>query len=259
MNDPAPVAAVHRVFGPDYAEESILRDGTTVKLRLIGPADRERLREGLGRLSPQSRYLRFFTSKDRLTEAELHYLTEVDGEDHFAIGASRVEPSGAEGEGLGIGRFVRLADEPQVAEPALVVVDDAQGQGLGRLLLLRLIAAAGERGVQVFRCDFLAVNAGMQHLLLGVSPQVEFRSDGPVVTGEFRLPALPADKPPEHAPDIGPMFVWFKLVAQQAVQVRRAFEAYGEQLLHRWQALQRQLRRARSGSAGPPSDGPSPS
>lgn len=236
-----------RAFDPKYAEEVSLRDGTSARLRFLRPSDRERLREGLHRLSPQSRYLRFFTTKDRLTDAELRYLTEVDGENHVAIGASRVDEDGQETEGLGIGRFVRLVDEPRVAEPALAVVDDAQGLGLGRLLLLRLICAAQERGVEVFRCDFLAVNQGMQHLLRDVSPDVEFRSDGPVVTAEFRLPNVPADEPMERAAELGPLFAWFKLVAEQVMELRHSLEAHGEQLRERWHELQEQLRRTRTG------------
>jgi GNAT superfamily N-acetyltransferase len=231
-----------RAFGSDYVEELALRDGTRVRLRTIKPADKQRLVAGLARLSPQSRYLRFFTDKERLTDGELRYLTELDGERHFAIGATRVEADGSEGEGLGIGRFVRLPDEPEVAEPALAVVDDAQGLGLGRLLLLRLVAAAAERGVEVFRCDFLAINRGMQALLEDVSPDVRFRSDGPVVTAEFRLPNVPPDEPMERAPSVGPMFAWMKLVAEQVVELRRLFESGSAELEKRWAELQRALR-----------------
>lgn len=230
-----------RAFGPDYAEELTLRSGTRVRLRMIGPDDKPRLVEGLRRLSPQSRYLRFFTDKARLTESELRYLTEIDGEDHFAIGASRVDDEGREGEGLGIGRFVRLRGEPDVAEPALAVVDDVQGQGLGRMLLLRLIAAATERGVRAFRCDFLAVNNGMAELLREVSPDVRFRSDGPVVTAEFRLPTVPADAPIERAPLAGSLLVWLKMVAEQVMELRKLFEAGSGALRERWQTLQHEL------------------
>ena len=67
----------------------MLKDGTAVRLRLIRPDDKDRLRAGFARLSPESRYLRFFVPKSTLTDAELVYLTETDGVDHVAIGASR--------------------------------------------------------------------------------------------------------------------------------------------------------------------------
>jgi len=214
-----------------------------VRLRPILPSDKERLATGLRRLSPLSRYLRFFTDKERLTSAELHYLTEVDGESHFAIGIIRLHEDGSEGDGLGIGRFVRLADEPGVAEPALAVLDDIQGHGLGRLLMMRLIAAATEREITTFRCDFLAINRPMQELLREVSPEVSFVADGPVVTAEFPLPTLAADEPPERAELVGPMFRWFKLVAEEVVELRRLFESRSEELLERWREIQHDLER----------------
>ncbi len=248
MSDPreppdsaASVAAGARAFDSEYVEEVALRDGTRARLRTIRASDKHQLVTGLARLSPQSRYLRFFTDKERLTDGELRYLTEVDGERHFAIGAIRLGDDGEEHEGLGIGRFVKLPDEPHVAEPALAVVDDAQGLGLGRLLLLRLIAAAEEREVRSFRCDFLAINRGMQELLRDVSQEVRFSSDGPLVTAEFRLPHVAADEAIERAPLVGPMFEWMKLVAGQVVELRRLFESGGEQLRRRWTELQREL------------------
>ncbi len=243
MSTEPPPGSTSRRFGPDYVEVLTLRDGSQARVRPVVPEDKERLVEGLRRLSPQSRYLRFFTDKQHLTEAELRYLTEVDGEDHFALGISRIDEQGEESEGLGIGRFVRLHDEPRVAEPALAVLDEAQGQGLGRLLMLRLIAAAAERGIESFRCDFLAVNRSMGELLRDVSPEVQFEADGPVVTAEFRLPVVSHDAPPERASMVGPLFVWLKLVAEQVVELRRLVESGSEQIRERWRELQRELNR----------------
>ena len=114
---------VQRYFDADYAELARLRDGTPVQLRLVRASDKELVRKGFARLSPESRYLRFFAPKDHLTERELSYLTELDGEHHLAIGAERV-PTGADGpEGLGVARFIRLADDPAVAEAAVAVLD----------------------------------------------------------------------------------------------------------------------------------------
>ena len=231
-----------RTFGPDYVEDLTLRNGTRARLRLVRPSDKEHLVAGLARLSPQSRYLRFFTDKDDLSEAELRYFTEVDGEQHFAMGVVAIDEDGNEGEGLGIGRFIRLPGEPAVAEPALAVLDSMQGQGLGGGLMMRLIAAATERGVEKFRCDFLAVNRSMAELLRDVAPEVEFVADGPIVTAEFPLPTLRVDEPIESAPQMGPLFRWFKLAAEQVIELRRKIELQGEELLEGWRELQQQLR-----------------
>jgi hypothetical protein len=63
------------------------------------PADKELLRTGFERLSGQSRYARFFTPRTALSDDELRYLTEVDQEDHVAIGAA----SERDGEQSGLG------------------------------------------------------------------------------------------------------------------------------------------------------------
>lgn len=159
-----------------------LTDGTRVRLRLLGPADRELLRAGFERLSPESRYRRFLSPTPRLTERMLTYLTDTDGWNHLAIGAECVEANGGAGEGLGVARFVRLAGAPDVAEAAVTVVDHAQGRGLGRILLATLVQAARERGIAKFRAYILPSNAPIQLLLRELGDQVRpYEADGLLV------------------------------------------------------------------------------
>jgi len=123
----------------------------SIVLRPIEPSDREALREGFERLSPASRYRRFFTPMPQLGARDLDYLTDVDHHDHEAIIA--VAP---DGRIVGVARFVRTgADE---AEPAIVVADDCQGQGLGGRLLDALVTRARQEGVVCFRAPVLADN-----------------------------------------------------------------------------------------------------
>ncbi len=71
-------------FDARYRERARLDDGSEIVLRLIRPTDKELLRRAFNTLSDESRYRRFFTQKRELSEAELTYLTELDGHDHFA-------------------------------------------------------------------------------------------------------------------------------------------------------------------------------
>lgn len=160
-----PLNATDYTFDAQYREEAQLGDGTRVVLRLVQPADRELLRRGFERLSSESRYLRFMSVKPRLSEADLDALMDLDGEERFAIGAVRAAGDGGRSEGLGVARFARLPDDPEVAEAAVTVVDEAQGRGLGSLLLRRLAAAARERGIRYFRGEILVRNQPMQRLL----------------------------------------------------------------------------------------------
>src|SRR5215217_931804 len=121
-----------------------LPDGTDLLIRPIRPADKALLSAGLTRLSEVSVQRRFLGPKPTFTNAELRYLTEVDGLDHYAIVA--VTPSW-DGDIVAVGRWVRLASDPLSAEAAIVVCDALQGQGLGKIFALRLADTARERGI----------------------------------------------------------------------------------------------------------------
>jgi nucleotide-binding universal stress UspA family protein len=136
-----------------------LADGARVRIRPIAPEDRDALAAGFERLSPESRYRRFFAPVARLRERELDYLTVVDHHDHEAL----VAVDEATGEGIAVARFVRT--EPDVAEPAVVVADDWQGRGLAGHLLDALVERAREEGVRRFVAPVLAHNAAAIRLL----------------------------------------------------------------------------------------------
>ena len=136
-----------------------LRDGSCVVIRPIEPDDRAALAEGFERLSPESRYRRFFGPVTHLSEHDLDYLTCVDHHDHEAL----VAVAEATGEGVGVARYVRTG--PDVAEPAIVVVDDWQGRGVGSRLLDALVERAREEGIRRFQAPVLAYNADAIHLL----------------------------------------------------------------------------------------------
>jgi GNAT superfamily N-acetyltransferase len=164
--------------GPDFRDEHTLADGRRVVLRQVTPADGPELRAAFERLSPTSRYRRFFGAMTQLNDATLRYLTEVDGRDHVAIVATTDSPDLKRELGLGIARFVRLRGEPTVAEAAVTVVDDAQRNGLGRLLAVTLAEAARERGVHTFRADVLANNEPMRAIMTEIGATERARDAG---------------------------------------------------------------------------------
>jgi GNAT superfamily N-acetyltransferase len=179
-------------FDAEWSEKAQLSDGTEVEMRMVRPSDRALMQASWERLSPTSRYRRFLSVKGKLTDHDLTYLTETDGVNHVALGAVRSADDGE--EGLAVARFVRLAEEPTVAEPAIVVVDPWQRKGLGRLLLARLVEVARERGIERFRSDVLASNDAMRALLAGL-PGVRVHEDGPTLIVEVALADLPSSKP----------------------------------------------------------------
>jgi GNAT superfamily N-acetyltransferase len=163
-----------------------LRDGSRVLLRPIRPDDKERLREGLARLSPESRHRRFLAPMHELDSAALRYLTEVDHRDHEAIVA--LDTDG--GHGVGVARFVRHRDRFEAAEAAVTVADDWQGRGLGTLLLEVLAARAREEGITRFTALMLARNEDMMALLERLGPVHVLNREAGTVEVEAVLPPI---------------------------------------------------------------------
>jgi len=182
---------VTRIFDAAWREKAALSDGRKVDLRLLRPDDAPLLALGFEKLSDESRVRRFHGPHPQLSADELRYLTQIDGENHFALGAL----DAARGEGLGVARFVRLPQEPRVAEPAAAVIDQVQGKGLGRLLLFRLGAAARERGVDWFRCAILANNEPLRDLVNRLVPDVVQKLDGDVLRFDIPLAQLEGAAP----------------------------------------------------------------
>lgn len=173
-----------RRFDQKYQEQAVLEDGTRVLLRALGPDDGALLSRHFGALSPDSRYRRFLGMKNELSEIELSYFTHVDGEMHYALVAVLADrPS----EPLGIARFIRSEDEPDVAEPAAAVVDSMQAHGLGRLMLMRLAEAAQERGVKHFSWVMMEDNTPIHALLRDVGHRLSTRHRGSTVSVELAL------------------------------------------------------------------------
>src|SRR4051795_13688343 len=102
-----------------------LRDGGEVTIRPVGPEDRDLVTAGFEHLSERRRYQRFFRVVEHLTDDELDFFTDVDHDEHEAVGAV----SEAAATGLGIARYVRLDPASPAAEVAIVVADQAQGRG----------------------------------------------------------------------------------------------------------------------------------
>ena len=167
--------------------EAVLGDGTPVCFRQIRPDDKVRLQTGLRQLSLESRYLRFFRSVNRFSDQELKYLTELDFCNHFAWIATLPKAMGE--PAIGVGRWIRIAGEPDVAEAAITVADRYQRRGIGRTLLSLMVRSALENEIRGFRAWILSDNRAAFQLLrhFGASG-VKWESG----VGEFTVP-LPKD------------------------------------------------------------------
>ena len=185
-----------------------LRDGRPVALRPVVPQDRVRLAEGFEELSQESRRLRFLGSVSTLSEAQLRYLTEVDGVDHVAWGA--LDLTQPDAPGFGVGRFIRLGRGSDVAEFSLTVLDTAQGLGVGQLLLAVLAVVAPTVGVGTLRGVVGRENDRMSAWMFRLNAQLV--ASEPELTLDLHLP-VDASASPSAAE-----------FAETAAQIRQAMD-----------------------------------
>lgn len=126
--------------------QSTLRSGITVMIRQVVPGDASLLLDSFSELSAESRYLRFLTSKRRITRDDLTFLDVLDSHEHVVWGAFLQT---AEGDrAIGVSRYILLRDDPGSVEAGLTVIDPYQNQGVGTLLMGVLYWSALENGIQ---------------------------------------------------------------------------------------------------------------
>ena len=130
----------------------LLRDGSTLRLRAPGPEDLDDLKAFYGRLSPESRYLRFH-GHGRVDVAAADY-ANADGDDRVAL-------IGRQGDRVVAAAGYDVLREPGAAEVAFAVADDFQGRGAATRLLEQLAAIAAERGIHRFDAEVMQGNRGM--------------------------------------------------------------------------------------------------
>ncbi len=155
-----------------------LPDGTEILIRPIRPDDKGMLEQGLHNLSETSVQRRFLTPKPSFSRSELRYLTEVDGRNHVALVAER--PNAPVRALIGVARYVRLPDDPEAAEVAVVVADHWQGRGLGTLLVDELAPRARARGVRRFTATMASDNAPAHRLFEKLARHAEEHRHGAV-------------------------------------------------------------------------------
>jgi acetyltransferase len=149
-------------------------DGTQLYVRHVKPTDKALIANAWLQLSEQSQRRRFLAPKPVLTASDLRYLTEIDGHDHVALIAVRLDdPSRV----VGVARYVRLKDDPETAEVAVTVADAMQGKTVGKQLGLLLADEARGRGVRRFSASMLADNQPALRLMRTMSKRLDSSID----------------------------------------------------------------------------------
>jgi acetyltransferase len=161
---------------PRYPLDALLRDGTRVTIRPIGPDDAAREQAFVRGLSTESRYFRFMNTLRELSPEMLHRFTDPDPAHEVALVALSATPG--EPRQVGVARFAQN-QRGDAGEFAIAVADPMQGKGLGTRLMHELIRNARARGLRQLEGTVLSSNHPMLALM---------------ATLGFEIDALPQDQ-----------------------------------------------------------------
>jgi GNAT superfamily N-acetyltransferase len=169
------IAATAEAAG--YLAHDVLRNGLPIEIRALSAADRDALIAAAKRMSPASRFFRFFVAKNKFTEREIAFFTNADFIDHVALVACLSEKGRP--AIVGGARYVVVA--PGRAEVAFSVVDGYQRLGIGAVLLRHLAILGRRAGITQFVAEVLADNKPMLSVFSKSGLAVETRREPGVV------------------------------------------------------------------------------
>jgi RimJ/RimL family protein N-acetyltransferase len=150
---------------PDPARSELLRlgDGRDVVVRPIDPADAQPIAASFHLLTEDEIRRRFLHPLKAFSEEHLRKLTHPVEGDEFAVVAAEPLPPGEALVGA-VARLSRDSHDSGRAEFAILVSHVLGGQGLGRLLMQRLIDWSQRHGVRELWGDVMDDNTPMLEL-----------------------------------------------------------------------------------------------
>jgi acetyltransferase len=151
-----------------------LENGARVRLRLTRPSDAALVESFLERLSPETRTRRFLAPTPAVTDSVVRHFTFYDPRERIILAAC-MPMDGTE-------RIVGLADAAflatGLAEIGIVVGDESQGIGLGKVLSEAVASVALQRGATRLKAEMLDGNRPMVRLMERLGRTVRTVEDG---------------------------------------------------------------------------------
>jgi len=159
------------------------KDGARMLIRPIKPTDESLLRDLFYRLSQETIYLRFFSTKKYMPHENLQRFCTIDYDHDMTLVVSTVE-----GEVEKVVGWATYFLDPQTgfAEASFVVDDAHQGRGLGTALMRRLTEIAEARNIRGFVGEVLTRNTPMMRVFEKCGYPVEWKATGETVS--LRIP-----------------------------------------------------------------------
>ena len=151
---------------PRALEERVQLAGRELSLRPIRPEDGQRLMDFYANASPQDMRLRFFFARRGVPFSELARYSQIDYDREMTFVALSCPDLG---DPVMAGDVSAMCDpDNQRAEFALQVAAPWQGQGLGRLLLAKMVRYLRERGTAEIVGECLLENNAMAAVARGL-------------------------------------------------------------------------------------------
>lgn len=153
------------------------------RIRRASPTDREVLADFLGRLSPESAYLRFLTVVTGRSETLLTSLLPDDAHGGALLAFVDAELVGHAMWGL---------RAPGIADLGVVVLDGHQRAGVGTALARALMVELSARGIEEAEVYSSAGNRAVARMVARQAPGAHHELDGPMLTFRFHTAATSA-------------------------------------------------------------------
>jgi acetyltransferase len=193
LEPPAPPAHTrrareHNIYFERDSIPVLTRRGRALSVRTVAPGDAPLLAALLASLSERSTQLRFFRPLTDITAIWREAARVAGGSPllQAALVATLVE--GDEERAVALAELFHTPGDQTVAEFAVVVRDDYQREGVGRMLSQLLVQVAMLRGVQMLRVTLLAENQAVRKLVCSLGLPYSAATQRGETTALLKLP-----------------------------------------------------------------------
>ena len=150
--------------------------GLRVRLRLARPSDGRRVRAFLEGLSPETRERRFLDAMPIVPESEVRRFTFYDPRERLVVVATAMLGGDPLEEIVGLADVAHLGTG--LSELAVVVDDDRQDRGVGKLLTEVIASLAMQQGATRLKAELLGQNTAMLRLMQRLGRTMTTVEDG---------------------------------------------------------------------------------
>lgn len=176
MRGTMPPGPTARPYPKEWERHDVLRDGRRLFVRPLRPEDAALYPDFLRDVTPDDLRLRFFAAMRELSPALIDKLVHLD----YAHAMAFIALDENDGRMLGV---VRLHHDPddRSGEYAILVRSQLKGQGLGWVLMQRIIEYATADGLETIHGQVLAENATMLQMCAELGFQIADDPESPGV------------------------------------------------------------------------------